>query len=863
MPEEQVTGSKTPLLDKEQQGRSLRIRRIRVIGIVAASAVAILSLALFFQMHTWQMQAVAAGILVLMAVMLVWMLMRVYRGITTIRTRLIAGFLLVVILPFVFVTAAITVGNVNASRQTAIQQLGSVATLKGNQVDEWVQRLRGTLAIVMADDEALATARTMTTEPSDSAAYQSARASFSNRFHEIIQKIQLFQELFMLDAKGQVIVSTDPLQEGLFKADREYFQQGLELKARDIYVSPPFLSPTLHEMTVVAVRPILDQDGNLVALLAGRASMDVLRDLMQQRPGLGNTAETYLVGEDGTLLTGIRFLQGETTIRSQGILRLLREKLDFEDATRNYANTPVLGMYRWLPQLRVGLIAEEAESEAYQGTYAMLGIIGIVALLALGLAVLAAVVITRGIANPLTNLAHTAERIAGGDLSLTAPVAQRDEIGLLAQAFNSMTARLRNSISNLESQVHERTEQLSASAEVGRAVSSILDVSELLGAVVDLIAGRFGYYYVAVFIVEETGRYAVLQGATGETGRILKERHHQLDLSGVSMVGSAITTGEPRIALHADEEKARFANPLLPETRSEIALPLRLGGRVIGALDVQSVQPNAFNEASAAVLQSMADQIAVTLGNARLYGEVQQRARQQESLARVAALAGLTLDVNELLDRLMAEARQVFGAQVAVALLEDKAQQALIGRHVSSEGTPTTASVEWQVPMSTPGFEQSLFARGGSYFSNQALDDPNVIPAYLPYMEALNVRNFCGVALRVRDQSLGELYVANRPQGFGKNDIGLLQTIAGYAANAIQNAQLFEQAQELAFRERTLNTIAARIRAGFTLDQLLQSTVQEIGHHMHAARVAVRLNLPGGDGKPPSSVGSQRASSSG
>jgi len=112
----------------------------------------------------------------------------------------------------------------------------------------------------------------------------------------------------------------------------------------------------------------------------------------------------------------------------------------------------------------------------------------------------------------------------------------------------------------------------------------------------------------------------------------------------------------------------------------------------------------------------------------------------------------------------------------------------------------------------------------------------------------LHISNFCGVALRARDQSLGELYVGNRPQGFGTNEMSLLQTIAGYAANAIQNAQLFEELQRRAAREQTLSVISGRVRAWLTLDQMLQATVQEIGQRLGAARVAVQLNLPEGNG---------------
>jgi GAF domain-containing protein len=314
------------------------------------------------------------------------------------------------------------------------------------------------------------------------------------------------------------------------------------------------------------------------------------------------------------------------------------------------------------------------------------------------------------------------------------------------------------------------------------------------------------------------------------------------------MVGTAITTDKPQITLHAETESARYVNPLLPYTRSEIALPLRLGGRAIGALDVQSTQPNAFDEATAVVLQDMADHIAVALGNANLYTQVERRAKQQEGLARVAALAGSTLSVDELLDRLMLEAKQLLGAEITIALLKDDNRQALVGRYISSEDIYRSTPADWLVPLNAPGFQQSIFARSGSYYSSQGMDDPNIIPAYLPYLKTLNVHNFCGVALRVHEQSMGELYVANRPTDFGKDDVTLLQTIATYAANAIQNARLFAETQRRTVREQIIGSVTARMRESLDMDTVLRTAAQEVRQALGLPEVVIRLVPPPGNG---------------
>jgi putative methionine-R-sulfoxide reductase with GAF domain len=193
---------------------------------------------------------------------------------------------------------------------------------------------------------------------------------------------------------------------------------------------------------------------------------------------------------------------------------------------------------------------------------------------------------------------------------------------------------------SLEERVAERTSQLNVSAEVAQAVSSILDPNELIAQVTRLIVERFNLYYAAAFLVDEDNEFAKLVEATGSAGQTLKERGHRLEISGPSMVGTAIATRRPRIAQDVDKETMRFANPLLTETKSEAALPLMVGDQVIGALDVQSTRVAAFDEETVTVLQGLANQIAVALNNARQYQLAQLDARQSGLLFEASQAAG-------------------------------------------------------------------------------------------------------------------------------------------------------------------------------------------------------------------------------
>ncbi len=182
--------------------------------------------------------------------------------------------------------------------------------------------------------------------------------------------------------------------------------------------------------------------------------------------------------------------------------------------------------------------------------------------------------------------------------------------------------------------LQNRSDQLAAVNDVSSAASAILDVNELIEKVATLITEHFGYYYAAIFIVSTDAQWAELRNATGEAGRVLKESHHRLEVGGQSMVGSAIALRQPRIALDVGEESVRFNNPLLPYTRSEIALPLIIGENVLGALDVQSTRQNEFGPEEIETLQNMAKQLTIALENARLYQETNQRLREIQTVQR-------------------------------------------------------------------------------------------------------------------------------------------------------------------------------------------------------------------------------------
>jgi GAF domain-containing protein/HAMP domain-containing protein len=260
--------------------------------------------------------------------------------------------------------------------------------------------------------------------------------------------------------------------------------------------------------------------------------------------------------------------------------------------------------------------------------------------------------VERSIAQPIRELREGAEALRSGRLDARIPVVGQDELSLLARSFNQMTAQIAQSYTNLENRVVDRTRaaearalQLQVAAEVARDAASASELDSLLFRAVNLIRDRFNFYHVGILLIDDLGKFAVLRAATGELGRSLLQREYKLRVGEVGIIGYTTGTGTARIVNDVDADFGYRRDVKLPDTKSEMAIPLKVGKAVIGALDVQSDKLNAFGEDDLAALQILADQLAVAIKNMRLVGELEDRLAEintlyrrytQESLVRVS-----------------------------------------------------------------------------------------------------------------------------------------------------------------------------------------------------------------------------------
>jgi GAF domain-containing protein len=269
----------------------------------------------------------------------------------------------------------------------------------------------------------------------------------------------------------------------------------------------------------------------------------------------------------------------------------------------------------------------------------------------------------------MARLADTATQIAAGDLGLRAEQDRVDEIGSLASSFNNMTDRLRELIDSLETQVEERTRALAASVEVSRRIATILDPDLLVHAVVEQIKSAFEYYHVHIYLYDEMRETLRLVGGTGETGKALLQAGHKL-ARGKGLVGRAAENKAVVLVRDVKHEPNWLPNPLLPETRSELAVPIIIGDEVLGVLDVQENRIGGLDQDDAELLQALANQVAIAVQNAQSYSRVQEQAHMETTINEINQRIQAASSVEAVLQTAVRELGRAMKAHKANVVLQ-------------------------------------------------------------------------------------------------------------------------------------------------------------------------------------------------
>jgi len=400
-------------------------------------------------------------------------------------------------------------------------------------------------------------------------------------------------------------------------------------------------------------------------------------------------------------------------------------------------------------------------------------------------------------------------------------------------------------------QLSQRAVQLQTAARVSQAATSILSLDQLMTEAVELIRDRFKLYYVGLFMVDETDKWTVLQAGTGEAGRIQLERGHRLEIGGESMVGWCVANAKARVELDVGGEGTRFKNPVLPDTQSELALPLISRGETIGALSVQSTFQAAFSREDITTLQTMADQLANAIQNARLFEQTQSALAETDTLYRASAELNTAQSYEDVIAALRQHTIVGQGAQhVSLNLFdhpwtEDQMPEWV---HVLARWTQLSPeAVSSRYPLSAFPSAAKLLRPDAPTIIEDAAGYPRVDKnARDLYVEQFGAASTIFVPLVVGGQWIGYINaIYQEPSTFPEAEVRRLTAVSGQAAVVVQGLRQLQEIQARARREALIREITGKIRTSMDVEKILQTTVTEVSRALGTSHGAIRLGTGG------------------
>ena len=396
-------------------------------------------------------------------------------------------------------------------------------------------------------------------------------------------------------------------------------------------------------------------------------------------------------------------------------------------------------------------------------------------------------------------------RYAVNSLTEALDRAQRNEQAQIVanRELSEIRASLEGRVAERTRDLARRSSQLQATVEVGRTATSSLDPAQLMWRIAESIQERFGLYHAGLFQIDPTGLWAEYLAGAGQGGHELAEQRFHLEVGGPTMVGWCTAHAQTRVTQDTQATSGqveRADHPLVPATRSEAALPLIAHGQVIGALSVQSDQPGTFDPDMVVILETMVDQVAIALDNARLFAESQQ-----------------ALEV----------ARRAYGERSRQAWTEG----AELGYRYS-RGAVVPVEGDWQPEMAEVirTGQATLTPLGSRRQGSGAAGEREPLLA---------------IPLKVRDRTVGALGFYKGQSGAGDTwtteEAALLGAIVDQLGVALESAQLFEGTQRRAARERLIGEVTARVRESLDVDAVLKTAIREMGDALDLAEVEVRM----------------------
>jgi GAF domain-containing protein/HAMP domain-containing protein len=651
-------------------------------------------------------------------------------------------------------------------------------------------------------------------------------------------------EVFITDAYGGLAASTNRTSD-YDQSDEGWWQAAYNNGKGATYVSQrPEYDESISQFSVLMAIPLYNREtGRLIGILRTTYRLSELTTLLTQTK-VGNTGEIDIIfpGEP------VKHIHGEAYEDFDPELWKTIQANKTNYFSYNFYGTQSLigvapmttaGKDSVIDQLGWVVMVHQDETEALapvENQRRNTLIVSIVIML--GISALAAG-LAQILVTPIAHLTAVAEQVGSGNLDARAPLETRDEVGRLAESFNLMTIQLQSTLQGLEQRVAERTRALATSAEVSRQLSTIFDEKKLVVEVVERVKEAFNYYHAHIYFFDDNRETLLMAGGTGEAGQILLARGHHIP-RGKGLVGRAASTNAAVFVPDTSQDPNWLPNPLLPETKSEIAVPISVGGDVMGVLDVQQNIVEGLNNDDVELLQSLANQIAIALQNIRQYQKAQKMADDLSVVANVGIATSTITEIDTLLQDVVDLSKKSFNLYHAHIYLLNDAGDTLVLTAGAGEVGKQMKAEKRSIPVDS---EKSLVARAARGQSGVVVNDVRADPEFLPNPLLPETRSEMAVPMMIAGKVIGVLDVQSELiNRFTEVDVNITTTLASQVAAAIQNARAYIQAQKQADRETTINLIAQKIQGTTTIETALQVVARELGHALGMKPTMAEIN---------------------
>jgi len=714
----------------------------------------------------------------------------------SLRNQLFTSFIVIVTIPTLMATFLSAVGAYINNQSQAFNTLNTVSNLKISQAEDIVDGFKSDASGIQLDAtfkrnalNVLAPGALPTEQVTTSRTFARSRLTDLQNTKE-----HPYREIMVLNTRGQVEISTNSEREGTSFPSEPFYRQGsintfLGFASEDVFGGG----------NLIIAEPIYDNNQKIIrGILVLRADSNLIKNIMEATPGF-EEAETYLLNKNFQPLTKTR-TSTDIVSTNASLSAVLNNTKEGSGIYENYTGAPVVGDYRWVEPLGMIFIAEIPLSAVINNTINTTLGSAALALFAIIIAIAAVAISADSISTPISALAETAKSFANGELGTRATVELKDEIGELGRSYNLMAEQLQGIIGKLEQRVSDRTKELEGqsnrlrvAAEIARDAASSRNLTELLDQASGLIQNRFGFYHTGIFLLDTNKEFAVLASSPTDSGKQMIANNYKLRVGEVDIVGRVASIGEPRITLDTGLDTRYFNNPLLPFTRSEMALPLKVQNNLIGVLDVQSDQPQAFHDDDIAIMQLLADQLAIAIERARLLQQVEQ-------------------NLNDL--------EQAYGR------FTSEGWKAVNQSGLLNNSGYRFDNVRIQAINELPELGNEAIRTGSTVINNNGSKSHDGYIVSIP--------------IKLRGQAIGAV-TAKLQEGYTQTTITTIELAIERLAASLESARLYEEARLRADREQSISHVTTAISSSTEYEEILRTTVREIGNILSDTDVAIQI----------------------